>query len=193
MTAALVLLPPPLRSGEGLEHLAAGPLGAGTALAPAVEGAEDEDGPPYAARYVARVSLELARLLDPGVPVVLAARGDAGPLAPAVAAAQRAAHRTVTGYVLVDALLPQPGTPTRAQMHRAQLPGEPVPEEGRPPGYTTEPLPMAVDWPDAPCGYLLTDPRYAPCARLARMRGWPVREAGGETARELAGLLEDLS
>src|SRR5690242_10902630 len=57
-------------------------------------------------------------------PLVLIGHGPAGPLIPAVAAAQRAAHRLVGGYVFIDAGLPTP----------------------------------AGDWPDAPCGYLSTQP-----------------------------------
>lgn len=66
--------------------------------------------------------------------------------------------------------------------------------------FFTEPLPVARDWPDAPCGYLRTSPAYAFWGRSARARGWPVAEhpaghfaaladAGG-TADALAALLE---
>src|SRR4051794_10701793 len=65
----------------------------------------DDDRPPYATRYVPRAALELsAGAVRP--PVVLIGHGAAGPLLPAVGAAQRAAHRLVGGYVFVDADLP---------------------------------------------------------------------------------------
>lgn len=40
--------------------------------------------------------------------------------------------------------------------------------------FLDEPLPVAPDWPDAPCGYLRLSPPYDGAARVARMRGWPV-------------------
>lgn len=40
--------------------------------------------------------------------------------------------------------------------------------------FFTEPLPVAPDWPDAPCGYLRLSPAYDSSARLARSRGWAV-------------------
>jgi pimeloyl-ACP methyl ester carboxylesterase len=40
--------------------------------------------------------------------------------------------------------------------------------------FFTEPLPVAPDWPEAPCGYLRLSPAYDVAARLARSRGWPV-------------------
>jgi hypothetical protein len=42
--------------------------------------------------------------------------------------------------------------------------------------YFTEPLPVAPDWPDAPCGLLRLSPAYDGALRLARLRGWPVLE-----------------
>nr|WP_246335289.1 hypothetical protein [Spinactinospora alkalitolerans] len=171
-------------------------LGAAVAIAEIA----DDDRPPYAARYVARAALEIGRAaLDP--PVLLVAAGAAGPLLPQIGAAQRAAHRALSGYVLLDAPLPQPGTPTRAEIAAAQLrdaPGEPD-ARSRPPEFFTEPLPMPQDWPDAPCGYLLTDARHADCAHLAALRGWPVADlttgrtgAGGpaDVAAALLGLVD---
>src|SRR4051794_14728200 len=60
----------------------------------------DDDRPPYAGRYVARAALEITAA---GVrpPVVLVGHCGAGPLLPQVGAAQRAAHRTVGGYVFL--------------------------------------------------------------------------------------------
>lgn len=40
--------------------------------------------------------------------------------------------------------------------------------------FFAEPLPVAPDWPDAPCGYLRLSTAYDGAARLARLRGWPV-------------------
>jgi hypothetical protein len=48
--------------------------------------------------------------------------------------------------------------------------------------FFTEVLPFPtgdVEWPDAPCGLLQTSPAYAPTARSARSRGWPVLEREG--------------
>jgi hypothetical protein len=74
-----------------------------------------------------------------------------------------------------------------------QAEGDPGGTGDEPPGYRTERLPMVADWPDAPCGYLLTRPDRAHVARLARMRGWVVREAAPEDApAALAALLAEL-
>ncbi|WP_028649140.1 hypothetical protein [Nocardiopsis sp. CNT312] len=187
-----VLLPPPLGRPSRLPGLP----GALPALGvdPVLPAAGADDRAPYAARYVAQASLEVNRLVGTGEPVALVAEGGAGPLVGAVGAAQRAAHRPVFGYVLVDSLLPRPGSPTRADLERDQgAEGEAADEEKGPSGYRSEPLPMVADWPDAPCGYLLTGPARAHAARLARMRGWTVREAAPEEApRVLAALLADL-
>ncbi|MET9710078.1 hypothetical protein ACFW3Z_16675 [Nocardiopsis alba] len=163
-----------------------------TAVLPEVT---DDRTAPHAARYVARASLEINRLVATDEPTVLVARGDSGPLLGAVGAAQRAAHRPVLGYVLVDAPLPRPGSPTREEISRDQgLTGIPAGVD-EPAGYRTERLPTVPDWPDAPCGYLLTDPAYAHPAHLAGMRGWTVRDTvaePGRTAAELAELIDEL-
>lgn len=39
--------------------------------------------------------------------------------------------------------------------------------------FFTEALPVAPDWPDAPCGFLRLSPGYDDPARLAGQRGWP--------------------
>lgn len=190
-----VLLPPtlgvPTRFPDLADRLPERGL---TAVRPEVGG---DEVPPYAARYVARASLEVNRLVAPDAPTALVAEGGAGPLLGAVGAAQRAAHRPVFGYVLVDAFLPQPGSPTRVDLVKSQSPedADPGVEEAadEPPAYRTEPLPMVSDWPDAPCGYLLTDPALRHVARLAGMRGWTVRQARPEDASEaLAELLAHL-
>ena len=190
-----VLLPPTLGRATRLPGLGEELAAAG--LTPVRIGVGGDGLPPHAARYVAAASLEIRRLIPPDAPIALVVEGEAGPLAGALGAAQRAAHRPVRGYVLVDALLPQPGTATRADLDRSQNPhGAPPPpvSDGEPSGYRTEVLPPSADWPDAPCGYLLTDPGRAHAARLARMRGWPVREcAPQEASAQLAGLLLELS
>ncbi|WP_019631874.1 hypothetical protein [Actinomadura atramentaria] len=122
------------------------------------------------ARFVARAAL-LVGAANPVEPLVLVGFGGAGPLLPALASAQRAAHRAVAGYVFVDARLPSPEGP-----HAPALPG---------------------DWPDAPCGYLLTRSAQGPgteIARQCRLRGWVVRErdAGAALATALRGLIEEL-
>ncbi|MFP3967194.1 hypothetical protein SMC26_33190 [Actinomadura fulvescens] len=124
-------------------------------------------------RYVARASLIIAATA-PSSPLVLVAYGAAGPLLPALALAQRAAHRKVGGYVFVDAELPRP---QRLHDHTDADPPAPIP----------------ADWPDAPCGYLHThltrqdgsiaqpDERDQ-FLREARLRGWPVVEHRPPTA-----------
>lgn len=199
-----VLLPPPLGGTARLPGLAHALPGHGfPTVLPQVP---DDDQPPFAARYVARASLETHRLVgeqearDGGsrTPVALVAEGDAGPLLSAVGAAQRAAHRPVHAYVFVDAWLPQPGSPTREDIVHRQSPegaDAPTEDDGTPSGYWTERLQTIPDWPDAPCGYLLTDPTREHVANLARMRGWVVREATGasDTAEKaLAELLAAL-
>ncbi|MEE2039204.1 hypothetical protein Q8791_18475 [Nocardiopsis sp. CT-R113] len=189
-----VLLPPPLGAATRLPDLARSLPGHGlTAVRPEVGG---DELPPHAARYVARASLEINRLVAPDAPTALVAEGGTGPLLGAVGAAQRAAHRPVFAYVLVDAFLPQPGSANRADLVRSQSPdgAEPAaPPSGEPPAYRSEQLPVVADWPDAPCGYLLTDPALAHVARLAGMRGWTVRETSPEGASEaLADLLVGL-
>jgi hypothetical protein len=42
--------------------------------------------------------------------------------------------------------------------------------------FFAEPLPVAPDWPDAPCGLLRLSPAYDASARQAGQRGWPVLE-----------------
>ncbi len=39
--------------------------------------------------------------------------------------------------------------------------------------FFAEALPVASDWPDAPCGFLRLSPGYDAAARLAGHRGWP--------------------
>ncbi len=186
----LVLLHSPLATVEQWGRLPEELREAGVRCA-AVE-VNDDDQPPYAARYIARASLEIAKAA-PEAPLLLVAEGAAGALVPQVGGAQRAAHRPVAGYVLVDALLPQPGVATRADLRAAQLPGtteDPRPARPRPPEFFTEPLPLVADWPDAPCGYLLTTEHYRPCARMARMRGWPVVDRPTAASSPAGALLE---
>jgi hypothetical protein len=67
-----------------------------------------DDHPPYASRYVAQTAQQLAaRKIR--TPLVLVGHSGAGALLPQVAVAQRAARRTVGGYVFLDAVLPRPG------------------------------------------------------------------------------------
>lgn len=48
--------------------------------------------------------------------------------------------------------------------------------------FFTESLPVAPDWPDAPCGYLQLSASYDSAAGLARMRGWPVLDGTAATS-----------
>ncbi|MEU5875960.1 hypothetical protein [Spirillospora sp. NPDC047279] len=129
-------------------------------------------------RYVARASLIIAATA-PATPLVLVAYGAAGPLLPAIALAQRAAHRKVGGYVFVDAELPRP---QRAHDHDHDSGHGHDAVEQQPP-------PVPADWPDAPCAYLRTDADRIPvrpdgtmaqpdererASREASLRGWTV-------------------
>ncbi|MBT2206729.1 hypothetical protein [Actinomadura sp. NEAU-AAG7] len=127
-------------------------------------------------RYVARVSL-IITASGPEVPLVLVAHGDAGPLLPAVALAQRAAHRMVGGYVFVDAALPRP--------------------QG---AHDHEQVPIPPDWPEAPCGYLRThadrsaSSGHDQAVRQAGLRGWTVveHEPPAAVAQSLSELVSTL-
>ena len=136
------------------------------------------------ARYVARASLIISAT-NPVVPLVLIAHGAAGPLLPAIALAQRAAHRPVGGYVFVDADLPRP---LRAHDHDHDA----LPDESR--------VPIPPDWPEAPCGYLRTHADRTESSgrdqavREARLRGWPVieHEPPAAVAQALSELIATL-
>jgi len=75
---------------------------------------DDDDHPPYAARYVARAALQISAA-DPRAPLALVGHSGAGPLLPQIGYAQRAAHRQVAAYVFLDSRLP------RAEANRLDL------------------------------------------------------------------------
>ena len=135
----------------------------------------DATGP----RYIARVSL-IITATDPAVPLVLVAHGAAGPLLPGISLAQRAAHRPVAGFVFVDADLPRRGRHDH--------------------GAPEDTLPMAPDWPEAPCGYLRTHADQSAASghgealREARLRGWQVtdHEPPATVAQSLSELVAEL-
>ncbi|MEW2357432.1 hypothetical protein [Spirillospora sp. NPDC029432] len=160
----LVLLHPPLARATTWGALPATLRAAG--LATVVPDVPDATG----MAYVARASLEIAAA-DPAGPLVLVAQGEAGPLVPAIALAQRAAHRGIGAYVFLDAALPR--TP-RLHDHDHEEPAVAVPP----------------DWPEAPCGYLTTGEAPAQPVREARLRGWPVQE--GTPAEALPALITAL-
>jgi hypothetical protein len=165
----LILLHSPLTTASAWGGLPEA-LGAYDVAVPEVT---DDDRPPYGPRYVARAALEITAA---GVrpPVVLVAHGDAGPLLPAIGAAQRAAHRLVGGYVFLDAVLPGPAA-DRLHYPEGEVP-EGVTARTRGADFFAEEPPMPQDWPDAPCGYLRTSTRHEDQAKQARMRGWAVAE-----------------
>ncbi len=66
----------------------------------------DDDEPPYASHFVARVAQQL-QVDAPGEHVVLVGHGGAGPLLPQIAFARHASGSPVAGYVFVDAMLPR--------------------------------------------------------------------------------------
>ena len=199
----------------------------------AVVDVQDDDTPPYAARFVARAALQV-RDAAADRPVVLVGHSGAGYLLPLLGAARRAARSPVRGYLFVDAGLPPSRPASRRDQLRTEDPGfadeldtllgaggrfpewtddglrELVPDDAgraalvaslRPRGadFFDEPLPIAADWPDAPCGYLHLTTSYDGAARVAGMRGWPVRgrpddRPGGHFAAlvEPAAVADDL-
>jgi hypothetical protein len=56
-----------------------------------------------------RICAEIHRI-NPADPIVIVARGSIAQVLPSIAFAQRTAHRTVAGYVLVDPSFPSPAT-----------------------------------------------------------------------------------
>lgn len=79
---------------------------------------QGDEKPPYGVRYVASVA---RRLAETGLrEVVLVAHSGSGAVLPAVAGTQRAAHRRVAGYVLLDAVLPRAMPGNRLDLLRAE-------------------------------------------------------------------------
>ena len=176
----------------------------------------DDDGPPFASRYVARAALQVREALA-GAPAVLVGHSGAGYLLPLLGAARRAARARVSAYLFLDAGLPPARPTSRLDLLRAEI-GDAAPElagqlgthlagGGTYPDWTdedlraeitddsiraalvrsirprdeaffTEPVPVAPDWPEAPCGFLQLSSSYDGPARLAGLRGWPVAGSG---------------
>jgi pimeloyl-ACP methyl ester carboxylesterase len=205
---ALVLAHSPLTGPEAWGHLPATLRELGTRV---VVLDVDDRTPPFAASYVADAARQITGAgLDE--PVVLVAHSGGGYLLPQIGATQRAARRTVGGYVFVDAGVPHARGATRLGLLRAEdtdfaaelqallVAGgvfptwtdddlrELIPDDGvrrglvaslRPRGrdFFVEPLPCPPDWPDAPCGFIKLSAAYEVPARVARSRGWTVRDA----------------
>jgi pimeloyl-ACP methyl ester carboxylesterase len=176
----------------------------------------DDDGPPFAARYVARAALQVRDALG-GAPAVLVGHSGAGCLLPLLGAARRAARARVSAYLFLDAGLPPARPTSRLDLMRVEV-GDAAPslaadlashlagggtypdwtdedlraeitDDGtraalvrsiRPRGeaFFTELVPVAPDWPDAPCGFLQLSSSYDGPARQAGLRGWPVAGSG---------------
>lgn len=76
----------------------------------------DDDDPPFAQRYIARASLQLANDA-PGQPLILLGHSGAGPLLPQVGFARHAAGLRIKGYIFIDAMLPRvPQATTRLEI-----------------------------------------------------------------------------
>lgn len=115
----------------------------------------------------------------------------------------QAARRPVTGYLFVDAALPQPGKTQLEEMPeelrqflvagshfpnwtdedlREELPDEHVRQQlltevqPRPLTFFEKVQPEVSGWPDAPGGYLLLTQGYRPYLEQAQRAGWPARE-----------------
>jgi pimeloyl-ACP methyl ester carboxylesterase len=189
----------------------------------------DDDGPPFASRYVARAALQALDALG-GAPAVLVGHSGAGYLLPLLGAARRAARARVSAYLFLDAGLPPARPTSRLELLRVEV-GDAAPDlsvqlgahlaDGgtypdwtdedlraeitddstraalvrsiRPRGeaFFTEPVPVAPDWPDAPCGFLQLSSSYDGPARQASLRGWPVAGSGEpRPGRHFAALVE---
>jgi hypothetical protein len=82
----------------------------------------DDDEPPYASHFVARVAQQL-QLDAGGEQLVLVGHGGAGPLLPQIAFARQSSGTPVAGYVFVDAVLPRTlKTATRLELVEADDP-----------------------------------------------------------------------
>lgn len=82
----------------------------------------DDDEPPYASHFVARVAQQL-QLDAEGEHLVLVGQGGAGPLLPQIAFARQSSGTPVAGYVFVDAVLPRTlKTATRLELVEADDP-----------------------------------------------------------------------
>lgn len=130
----------------------------------------------------------------------------AGPLLPALARTQRAARRQVGGYIFVDASLPRAGQQSHLDLLRAADPdaaerihADLHDDAGHAHELWTEPLPPAIDWPDAPCGYIRTGAEGAATgppewwARSAEQRGWLVDRTGRELITTLRETIDRLA
>jgi hypothetical protein len=169
------------------------------------------NGAPYGIGWIAAAARHL-HASPPGNPLVLVGHGTAGPLLPALARTQRAAGRSVAGYVFVDATLPRPGRTSHLDLAGAADPdgaavahdvlhqaGGTWPADAEHPrdhAFWTEPLPVVADWPDAPCAYVRTGASAPGCgdpgfwARSARARGWTAVEGDDLAALVLAAVAE---
>lgn len=74
-----------------------------------------DHSPPYAVHYVAAAAVQIAAA-EPSTPPVLVAHSGAGYLLPQLGFTQRAARRTVGGYVFLDAGIPVPRPSTRLSL-----------------------------------------------------------------------------
>ena len=110
-TSTIVLCPPLPGASAALDpaDLADAILDAGSglrALSPYVPDGEDgDDARTLRAHWVAHLAIALATS-GAVAPVLLVLVGSSGALAPALGFSQRAARRSVSGYVLVDAATP---------------------------------------------------------------------------------------
>lgn len=169
---------------------------------------------PYSVGWVAGMARPLHAAAVP-TPLVLVAHGMAGPLLPALARTQRAARRAVGGYVFVDASLPRPGGQTHLDLLRAadadaadrvhaalHADAESHPEQSAlaaDHAFWTEPLPPAIDWPDAPCAYVRSGAQVREIgpttwwARSAEQRGWLIDDSARDLADTVVDVIDQLA
>lgn len=147
----------------------------------------------------ARAVADVINKVPASTPLILVGHSGAGMLLPAI---RQAIGRSVSGYVFMDAGIPVDGKsrldllrielPDAAEQAArvglqpqwtdqdlrddlpdaalrvgvlAELHTQPLP-------YRTEPIPVAADWPDAPCGYLQFTAGYDHAGMQARAAGW---------------------
>jgi hypothetical protein len=145
-----------------------------------------------AARRAARARVSAYLFLDAGLPPARPAsrldllRVEVGEAAPELAndlAAHLGGGGTYPDWSDEDLRPLVSDDSTRAALVRSIRP------RGAP--FFAEPLPVAPDWPDAPCGFLQLSSSYDGPARQAGLRGWPVAGAGeGRPGGHFAALVE---
>lgn len=146
----------------------------------------EDDGPPFASRFVARAALQVRDAAEEA-PTVLVGHSGAGVLLPSLGAARRAARSSVVGYVFLDAGLPPARPVTQLDIIRGE--GSPFAQDledllgsgGRFPDWTDDDLRELVP-DDAARSSLLASLQPKPVdywtERLPVIADWPDAPCG---------------